>query len=367
MPQHDDVGAGFEHGQRGRDLPGLAAQRQRAPGGGHALGHARLLLPPRLLAEVADHRLLGHGVAHQRGQAQALHDRVGVLDAVAQRARVGVHEHAVERQPHVADENVELLGEIDVDGGEGDDEMAVAEGGRDDRAVVLLFAQTQRQPLALGGLGDRHEHLVVFFGHAGAVDDQGHAHGAQHRLHGGHAVLGRGVTELGVGAAQAQGDQVGAGLDGLGRPGGRVAGDALPGRRQLGRPHARVDVVDLDGERRAVRIDRLEAQERQRLLAAHRHGLGAAAAVGGSRAQRHLSDRARPGLNGDLHCFGHRLTPVEPARTARPWSGRGAAFLRGTAAAPRRRCRWSRRRCARAGRARPRARRPRAGPRPSTP
>src|SRR5665647_1008072 len=87
-----------------------AALGELAPRLGHVRGGTALLLAPRLLADRADHRQLRHGVAHEGGEAQALHHRVRVFEAVAQGAGGRVHQHALERQTHVADQDVELLG-----------------------------------------------------------------------------------------------------------------------------------------------------------------------------------------------------------------------------------------------------------------
>ena len=67
---------------------------------------------PGLLAGRDEHRLLGHRVALQRGQAQALHHRVTVLDAVTQRTGGRIHHDAIHRQAHIADQDVQLFGQV---------------------------------------------------------------------------------------------------------------------------------------------------------------------------------------------------------------------------------------------------------------
>ena len=53
--------------------------------------------------------LLGHFVPLQGGDAQTLHHRITVLDAVAQRTGGGVHDDTLQRHAHVVDENDECL------------------------------------------------------------------------------------------------------------------------------------------------------------------------------------------------------------------------------------------------------------------
>ncbi len=99
----------------GESLPGDAALGEVAPGLGHALGACASFWRQASSPTV---QIIGScvmRVALQGGQAQALHHGVGVLDAVAQRAGGRVHQHAIERQAHVADEDVELLRQVDVD------------------------------------------------------------------------------------------------------------------------------------------------------------------------------------------------------------------------------------------------------------
>ena len=99
-------------------------------------------------------------------------------------------------------------------GVEGDHEVAVAERGRDDRAVVLLFAEAEREALALGRLGDCDQHLVVLVGHAGAVDDERHADGGQHAVDRAHGASLPRRRSRGGQPRRLQRDQVGSRFDG---------------------------------------------------------------------------------------------------------------------------------------------------------
>ena len=237
----------------------------------------------------------------QGGQAQALHDRVGVLDAVAEGARVGIHQHALERHAHVAHQDVELLGQVHVDRRLADHDVVVAQRGGDDSPVVLVFAEPEGQSLALGRLGDGDQYFVVFVGNAGPVDDQRQATGGEHRLDRGDAGVGRRVALVGVRAAQLQGDDVGPQALGFGGPGRGVMGRLPPRLEQRRRPVGRVDVAQLGGDRRAMGKSALEVQEGQRLFAADRHGAAAGAAFG---AECDRAYRAGPLLDRSLYC-GH--------------------------------------------------------------
>ena len=60
--------------------------------------------------------MLDGAIAGQGGQLQAFHGRIGVFQAIAQCARGGVHQDAIQRQPHVLDEDDELLRQVHIHG-----------------------------------------------------------------------------------------------------------------------------------------------------------------------------------------------------------------------------------------------------------
>ena len=68
--------------------------------------------------DVRHQRHLGHAVVlPERRDLEPLHHRVRVLEPVTQRARSGVHEDLVDVHAQVGEQDVQLLGQVDVDGG----------------------------------------------------------------------------------------------------------------------------------------------------------------------------------------------------------------------------------------------------------
>ena len=217
--------------------------------------------------------------------------------------------------------------------------------------------------LALGLLGDGHQHLVVLVGHAGAVDDERHADGGEH-------ALARSCTASAAprsprpdgSCAGVRAMRSAPSSHGLGRPGGRVVRARRPRR-----PAARAT------SRRAARRTTSTAS-----AGPVRHGALRSAGRAGCVSPPTVTVlvrgcRRRTLLpEGDLaHRPGHfsdqgsrlRLMCLTPGRRgfrrSDPSSALDAPSLPGRAGAPRRVVAdASRRRSCRAGRARPRARRP---------
>ena len=99
-------------------MPRVAA----VPGAGQlVLVHLGLLGLPGLLADGGDDRHLHLGIVlRQGGQTVALEHGIRVLEAVAQGPGGGIHEDVALVHAQLGEQHVQLLGQVDVDGREGD-------------------------------------------------------------------------------------------------------------------------------------------------------------------------------------------------------------------------------------------------------
>ncbi len=181
-----------------------------APGREVGLRGPVLLDLGALLAGRDDHRRGQHLVAAQAGQADPLHDGVGVFDAVADRTGHRVHDDLLRLDVHVGQQDVHLLADVDVDGALGDDAVAVGHGRAGDGAVVVLLHPVEQQVLAGAGLRDGLQHFVVLVEMVVAGDDQRHIHRGQHRLDEFDGLLRRAVALFRMRAFEAHADEVGA-------------------------------------------------------------------------------------------------------------------------------------------------------------
>ena len=87
--------------------------------------------------------------------------------------------------------------------------MAVADRRARDGAVVVLFDPIEQEILPGARGGDRLEHFIIPVEMVVPGDDQRHIHRCQHGLHEFDCLLGRAVAFFGMGAFEADADQVG--------------------------------------------------------------------------------------------------------------------------------------------------------------
>ena len=130
MPQHQHVGAREQQRKGRRDLPVDAARVARRP---RAAPSREASWPPSAFQASSPTRQMTGQLSiaspAEGGEPDALHHRVGVLEAVAEAAGERVDEHAVEVDARVGEQDVELLGDVDVDRALGDHGVAVGHGG----------------------------------------------------------------------------------------------------------------------------------------------------------------------------------------------------------------------------------------------
>jgi len=88
---------------------------------------------------VAQHRAGERGIPREAGKADPLDDGEGVFHPVAETSRQRVDEDAIGGEPEVREEEVHLLGHVDVDGGPGDHAVAVRQRRARDEPVILLL------------------------------------------------------------------------------------------------------------------------------------------------------------------------------------------------------------------------------------
>ena len=181
MAEHDDIRARFDERHGGNGLPVHRPLSPVTPRIRYALTDLRLFRLPGLIAGIHHQRELGHDIPLKCCDPQSFHHRVPILDAVAQCARGRVHQDPFVRQTHVGDEDDELFGQVDIHGGAAHHEVIVGHRGCNDGAVVAVFAESQHQPLSLGGVGHRNEELVVHFRLTRSLHDQGQPRALQDR------------------------------------------------------------------------------------------------------------------------------------------------------------------------------------------
>ncbi len=298
MAQDDDVRASQQEGDRGGGLHEHAAHGAVAQLGSVLVGKLGFLGLPDLVAHIINdgqHQLVV--LLDQGGHADALHDRVGVLHAVAQTAGGGVDDDALQGHAQVAKQDVELLGQVHVDGAAGDDGLVVGQGGGAHGLVVVLVHRAQEQVLALEVLGDALQGLGILVGVGAAPDDDRHLHRGQHLAHGLGGLLGGRVVGVGVGGLQLDHDGLGPELlHALLGPGAGVAGHVGHGVQTGGGPVFGHHVPHLHGQHGAAGHLPLEGVEWVAVLAAHLERLVALA-------QGDLKDFA--GVGYFRYCKGH--------------------------------------------------------------
>ncbi len=250
MAQDQDVGASHEVGGRRdglhHDGPALGITEtgillQRLLG---------LLALPYVEGDVVDKGQLQLVVAEGHGrQLDPLHDRIAVFQAVAQAACGGIDDDLVQGQAQILQQDVDLLGQIDVDGGGGHRGVAVAHDRGADALVGHVLDGTDDEVLSGAVLRDLPQHLGILVRIRRAPDDQGDIDGLVDLLHLGHRVRGADVVLVGIGAPQVETDEVRpVFLDALLGPGRGIANDVLEGLPGRLGPILGVHVPDLHGD-----------------------------------------------------------------------------------------------------------------------
>ena len=250
MAHDEQVASGQQqvHGSDGfhEDAPlGLVAQLRRFFIRLFALFHL-----PHFLTDIVDDGELQLVVfLGQSRHAVPLHDGVAVFQAVTQAAGGGINQDVGVFDPQLAQQDVQLFGQVDVDGGVGDDRVAIGQGRGADLLVVLVLDRADDDGFVAAGFRHRGQHFGILFDVAGAEDDEGHVDGRGHLLGRSGGRLGGGVVPVGVGAVQDQGDGVGPKfLDAFLGPGHRVFGHVFDGGIGRGGPlFARVPVPHFHG------------------------------------------------------------------------------------------------------------------------
>lgn len=246
-------------------------------------------------------------VSPERCDAAALDGRVDVDHAEAEGAARRVHDDVLDVHAHVAQEDVKLLGQVDVRRRLRNDLVRVGQAARRERAVVVRLGRAEEAVLAGGGLRALGKHVVVHLVHVAAPHDEGQAACPQDALHVVGALLGTAAFAVGVRGSKVQADHVGAPLFAPRSPLSEVArhvGDVLAG---LGVPVVHAGRVDLEGEGGRMRIAGLKAEHGQPRLAADRDRTRARAALLLRRADGHGVDRSAEPL---LHVrYGHQRVP----------------------------------------------------------
>jgi hypothetical protein len=105
--------------------------------------------------------------------------------------------HPIHGHAQVFQQNIDLLGQVDVDGRRTDDGVAVAHGRGADTFVVLVFHGADGQLHILAVFGNLLEHRFIFFMVGNAPDHQGDVDGTQHLFDRGGCIRGAGIVPLG--------------------------------------------------------------------------------------------------------------------------------------------------------------------------
>ncbi len=192
---------------------------------------------PDLVAEVVDHRVLELIVTLTHGRhRQPLHDAIGILHTIPETTGGRVDDNPIHRHTEVLEQNIDLLGQIDVDRRRGDQRMTVSHRRRGDTFVIFLLDGAEQQILVLAGLGHRFHNLFILGRCRASPDDERHLHGTENLSHRFRRRLGAGVLIVRVDALELQDDCLGAIVfNALFRPGGRVGNHILErGQGRLG-------------------------------------------------------------------------------------------------------------------------------------
>ena len=91
---------------------------------------------------------------NEGGHPVALHHRIGIFEAVAQAAGGGIHQGLIFRNAQVGKEDVELLGQVDINRGGGQDPVGEADGAGPDLLIGFFLDRTQNQVLPPAFLRD---------------------------------------------------------------------------------------------------------------------------------------------------------------------------------------------------------------------
>ena len=166
---------------------------------------------------------------------------------------VGIDQDLVVRYAEVFQKDIELFGEVDVDGRVGRDNVFVSYGSSAHLLVIALGNRSDHHIEARAGLCDCLEDLGVFLIVGGAPNDQGHVDRLGHLLgHFGRVLCGE-VLAVGVSSCKPQADYIGlVFIDAFLGPCHRIAQHVLEGLQGLLRPFFRLNVEDLEGQFRRI-------------------------------------------------------------------------------------------------------------------
>ena len=253
MTHDEHVRAGFNESSGRGSLPQNRALGPIAPHGRNVSADFGFLYAPCLFARCDQHGLLGHTVALESGEAQALHHRVAILDAVAERAGRRVHDDAFERQAHVVNQNDQLLGEVHVHRRTRVNQLIVRHRRGDNRAIILVFADAQDDAFALGLFRNRDQKLIVEFGLAGTENQERQTGGLENLTHDLFRVRGGVLRAVGLRGVKLQQNQISAERRRGFRPLDRVVRDIFPRVQEHRRPIAGLAVLNFDRDRGRVR------------------------------------------------------------------------------------------------------------------
>ncbi len=205
---------------------------------------------PDFKPEVVDDRILEFVIALVHGgHSQALHDGITVFHTVPEAAGGRVDNHTVHGHSQVFQEDVDLFGNIDVNGRRRDNGMAETHGRRADTLVVLVLYGAQDQVLALAVFGDFFKDVFILFGACGSPHDHRYVYGGQNLLDRRGSVRRARILVIGIRASELKRDHFRAvRFNAFFRPGRRIADDILKRLDGRFRPVFRLHVPDFHGD-----------------------------------------------------------------------------------------------------------------------
>ena len=180
MTKDHEIGSCMEVGDCGGRLPEGTSTGSVAPFGGFVARGFRLLDAPCLAADVRDDRHGHQPVSLEPADPQPLHDRVDVLDSVAEGSGGWVDHKAVFGESGVDRQDIDLLGHVDVDRRFRDDAMSVRDPKRGQGPVILLGDRSEQTPLPGHSFRDRREDFGILLLIAASPDHQRYVHGVEY-------------------------------------------------------------------------------------------------------------------------------------------------------------------------------------------
>ncbi len=209
---------------------------------------------PYFLGYVVDYGVLKLLVVlSQSSLPDSLHNGVAVLHAVADGAGGGIDQDLVSGHAEVFQQDVKLLGEVDVDGRVCGYNVLIRYGCGAHLFVITLGNRAQHDVQARTGLCNGLENLGVFLIAGNTPDDDGNIDGFCDFLRGFSSLVSGQVLAVGVGSCKPQADYIGlVHIDALLGPFHRVADDIFEGLQCLRGPFLRLYIQDLKGQFRGI-------------------------------------------------------------------------------------------------------------------